>query len=71
METEIINKALVASKIEKMDRYTLKEAQIITGASIETIRRMLRDGSLKGQRIGRKWLYIYHDDLSRLFEQKQ
>lgn len=66
MRKELIDKALEASGVPRGDRYTIKQTQIIIGASIETIRRMLRSGILKGQRVGRKWLYIYHDEIEKL-----
>ena len=68
MSHSLIAKALAASGIPPRERYTPKEAQHILGASIETIRRMLREGTLQGQRINRNWLYIYHDDLEKLLE---
>ena len=71
MGQTLIAKALAASGIPKRDRYTPKEAQQIVGTSIETIRRMLREVTLTGQRVRRNWLYIYHDDLAKLLEQGQ
>jgi len=68
MSQTLIAKALAASGIPQRDRYTPKEAQMIVGTSIETIRRMLREGTLTGQRVRRNWLYIYHDDLAKLLE---
>ena len=61
-----LDKALHAAGIEKKQRYTLKETQLIIGTSLESLRRKLRDGSLQGQRFGKKWLYIYHEDLKNL-----
>jgi len=63
MKEKLIDKALEAAGIPKRDRYTIKDAQKVIGASIETIRRKLADGSLRGQRFGKKWIFIYHDDL--------
>jgi len=63
MTPKLIDKALEAARVPKCDRYTLKDAQKIIGASIETIRRKLANGSLRGQRFGKKWIFIYHDDL--------
>jgi len=68
MSLTLIEKALVAVGIPKRDRYTLPEANMITGGSIETLRRKLREGALQGQRIGRKWLFIYYDDLAKLLD---
>ena len=39
MSLTLIEKALVAVGIPKRDRYTLPEANMITGGSIETLRR--------------------------------
>jgi len=64
MGEQLLLKALHASGITKKDRYSLDEVRRIIGAPITTIRRQLRDGSLVGQRTGRKWQYVYHDDLA-------
>jgi excisionase family DNA binding protein len=66
MANPIIEKALKASNTPKKDRYTPEEVARIIGVPIETIRRKLREGLLLGHKIGRKWLYVYHDDLERL-----
>ena len=66
MDMTLIDQALVAAGIEKKPRYTLKETQLIIGTSLESLRRKLRDGSLKGQRFGKKWLFVYHDDLKNM-----
>jgi predicted site-specific integrase-resolvase len=68
MSHTLIAKALAASGVPQRERYTPKEVQLILGASIETIRRMLREGTLKGQRIRRNWIYIYHDDIANLLD---
>jgi len=66
MDMSVLEQALIAAGIDKKQRYTLKETQLIIGTSIESLRRKLRDGSLKGQRFGKKWLFVYHDDLKNL-----
>ena len=71
MSGSIMDRALAASNIQQKERYTPKEAQRITGVSIETNRRVLRAGSLKGQRVSHNWLFIYHDDLAELLNQDQ
>ena len=64
MGEQLLLKALHASGIIQKERYTLDEVQKIIGAPITTIRKQLLDGSLIGQRTGRKWQYVYHDDLA-------
>ena len=65
MGEKLLLKALHASGVAKKDRYSLDEVRMIIGIPITTIRRQLRDGSLIGQRTGRKWQYIYHEDLAK------
>jgi len=64
----MIDKALEASGVNKQNRYSIKDVQQIIGVSIESIRRMLRTGLIKGHKIGKNWLYVYHEDLSNLLE---
>jgi len=66
MAETVIDLALRAAGVERKDRYSLKEARVIIGTSLESLRRKLRDGTIKGQRFGKKWLFIYHEDLKKL-----
>lgn len=65
MGETLLLKALHASGIAKKDRYSLEEVRMIIGIPITTIRKQLREGYLIGQRTGRKWQYIYHEDLAK------
>ena len=64
MGEQMLLKALHASGISKKDRYSLDEVRQIIGAPITTIRKQLREGKLVGQRTGKNWQYVYHEDLA-------
>jgi hypothetical protein len=65
MDDSMLIKALKAAGVSKKERYSLHEVQLITGSPISTIRRQLRDKILIGQRVNKKWMFIYHDDLAK------
>lgn len=70
MDDSALIKALKAAGVSQKERYSLHEVQLITLIPIRTIRRQLKDKILIGQRINRKWLFIYHDDLAKSFWNK-
>lgn len=47
--------------------YTVKDIAIMTGLTERTIRNYIKDGKLKGKKIGVQWRFT-EDDIKRLFE---
>ena len=64
----LLEQALSASGIIKKYRYTIKESLIILGTSSETLRKLLKSDTIRGQKVGRNWKFIYHDDLEKYLE---
>lgn len=56
-------KELTAQDVPQQDYFTVQEAAQLTGAHIHTIQARLRDGSLKGKKLGGVWK-IYRDSLT-------
>ena len=56
-------KELTAHDIPQQDYFTVLEAAQLTGTHIHTIQARLRDGSLKGKKLGGVWK-IYRDSLT-------
>lgn len=55
-------KRLTVSEIPQQDFFTVAEAAEITGTHIHTVQARLRDGTLKGKKLGKTWR-IYHESL--------
>lgn len=55
-------KTLTAADIPQKDYFTVAEAAELTGSHIHTIQARLRDGTLKGKKLGGIWK-IYRDSL--------
>lgn len=55
-------KNVTAADIPEKDYFTVAEAAAITGTHIHTIQARLRDGTLKGKKLGGVWK-IYRDSL--------
>lgn len=68
MTLHILDQALLASGITEKRRYAIKEVKIILGTSFETLRKLLKSGSIRGQKVGRNWKFVYHDDLKNYLE---
>lgn len=55
-------KAVTAKEIPQQDYFTVKEAADILDVHIHTVQARLRDGTLKGKKLGGVWK-IYRDSL--------
>lgn len=55
-------KTISAADIPQQDFFTVNEAVEITGIHKHTIQARLRDGTLKGKKLGKEWR-IYRDSL--------
>lgn len=53
---------LPAEAIPEQDYFTVAEAAALTNSHVRTIQARLRDGTLKGKKLGREWR-IYRDSL--------
>lgn len=58
---------LTADDIPQQAYFTVKEAAELTGAHIHTIQARLRDGTLKGKKLGKEWR-IYRASLIQVME---
>ena len=58
-------KAVTATNIPEQDYFTVAEASEILGVHIHTVQARLRDGTLKGKKLGGVWR-IYPDSLRGL-----
>lgn len=58
-------KAVTATNIPEQDYFTVAEAAEILGVHIHTVQARLRDGTLKGKKLGGVWR-IYPDSLKGL-----
>lgn len=58
---------LKADDIPQKAYFTVKEAAELTGTHIHTIQARLRDGTLKGKKLGKEWR-IYQDSLIQVME---
>ena len=56
-------KTMKAAGIPQQDYFTVQEAADLLGVHIHTVQARLRDGTLKGKKLGREWR-IYADSLS-------
>lgn len=54
--------SLNAADIPQQDYFTVNEVAALTGAHIHTIQAKLRDGTLRGKKLGKEWR-IYRDSL--------
>lgn len=55
-------KNLIVTDAPQKDFFTVQEAAALTNSHVRTIQARLRDGSLKGKKLGREWR-IYPDSL--------
>lgn len=55
----------VGQELQARAAYSPKEFAMLTGVAEVTVRRWLRDGTLKGTKIGRKWL-IPHAEIEKI-----
>lgn len=55
-------KKISAAEIPQKDFFTVAEAAEITGTHIHTVQARLRDGTLKGKKLGKSWR-IYRESL--------
>ena len=60
-------KEVTAADIPQQDYFTVQEAAAILGVHKHTVQARLRDGTLKGNKLGGEWR-IYNDSLK--WEQK-
>lgn len=55
-------KTIAAAEIPQQDYFTVAQAAELTGSHIHTIQARLRDGTLKGKKLGGVWK-IYRESL--------
>ena len=55
-------KAVTVEAIPDLEYFTVQQAADLTGTHIHTIQTRLRDGTLKGKKLGGKWK-IYRESL--------
>lgn len=55
-------KAVKAAEVPEQDYYTVQQAADLLGVHIHTVQARLRDGTLKGKKLGGVWR-IYRDSL--------
>lgn len=64
MPDDIISQALAAAELTTKPRYPISEVAQILGIPLTTLRRLLREGNLQGSRFGKRWRWIYYQDLA-------
>ena len=57
-----LNAKTIAEAIPDLEYFTVQQAADLTGTHIHTIQARLRDGTLKGKKLGGKWK-IYRESL--------